>query len=146
MEMQHLLTNPKCKDLWGKLYTTELAWFASGIPGVSKGTNTIVFITRDKIPIDRQRNTTYSCVCINYCLEKDDPNRTPLTVGRKLLNFPSDCGTPTVDMVTVKLRINSVILTKGACYFTIDLRDFYLNTTMHNGTPGIHVNEIKGPP
>jgi hypothetical protein len=33
-------------------------------------------------------------------------------------------------MVTVKLRLNSVISTKGAGYCTIDLKDFYLNTPM----------------
>ncbi len=37
---------------------------------------------------------------------------------------------PTVDMVTVKLHLNSVISTKGACYCTIDLKDFYLMTPM----------------
>jgi hypothetical protein len=53
-----------------------------------------------------------------------------LRVGGNLLNVPGDCGTPTVDMVTVKLHLNSVILTKGAHYCTIDLKDFYLNTPM----------------
>ncbi len=33
-------------------------------------------------------------------------------------------------MVTVKLHLNSVILAKGACYCTIDLKDFYLMTPM----------------
>ncbi len=37
---------------------------------------------------------------------------------------------PTVDMVTVKLHLNSVISTKGAHYCTIDLKDFYLMTPM----------------
>ena len=37
---------------------------------------------------------------------------------------------PTVDMVTIKLHLNSVISTKGARYCTIDLKDFYLNTPM----------------
>ncbi len=52
LEMRHLLTNPKYKDVWGKSYTTELGRLAQGIPGVSEGTNTIVFITRDKIPFE----------------------------------------------------------------------------------------------
>ncbi len=50
LEMRHLLTNPKYKDVWGKSYTTELGCLAQGIPGISEGTNTIVFITRHKIP------------------------------------------------------------------------------------------------
>ncbi len=37
---------------------------------------------------------------------------------------------PTVNMVTVKLHLNSVILTKGAPYCTIDLKDLYLMTPM----------------
>jgi hypothetical protein len=44
MEMKHLLVNPKYKEVWGKLYSTELGRLAQGIPGVSKGTDTIVFI------------------------------------------------------------------------------------------------------
>jgi hypothetical protein len=53
-----------------------------------------------------------------------------LTVGGNHINYPGNCGTPTVDMVTVKLHLNSVISTKGACYCTIDLKDFYLMTPM----------------
>jgi hypothetical protein len=41
MEMRHLLTNPKYKELWDKTYTTELARLAQGISGVNKGTNTM---------------------------------------------------------------------------------------------------------
>ncbi len=130
LEMRHLLLNPKYKELWGKSYTTELGRLAQGIPGISKGTDTIVLIARDEIPFARLKDVTYGRVCINYRLEKDDPNCTRLTVGSNRVNFPGNCGTPTVDMVTVKLHLNSVISTKGACYCTIDLKDFYLMTPM----------------
>eukprot|EP00804_Cyclotella_cryptica_P016613 CCRYP_001939-RA/>CCRYP_001939-RA protein AED:0.44 eAED:0.49 QI:0/0/0/1/0/0/3/0/188 len=46
------------------------------------------------------------------------------------INFPCNCGTPTVDMITVKILINSVILTRNAKFMTIDIKDFYLNTPM----------------
>jgi len=130
LEMRHLLVNPKYKDGWGKSYTTELGHLAQGLPGVSEGTNTIVFITRDKIPMDRLKNITYGRICTNYRPEKADPNRSRLTVGGDRLNVPGDCGTPTVDMVTIKLHLNSVISTKGARYCTIDLKDIYLMTPM----------------
>ena len=130
MEMRHLLINPKYKELWGKLYTKELARLAQGIPGVSKGTNTIIFIKRNEIPADRHCNTTYTRVCVNYHPKKDDPNRTRLTVGGNLIHVLDDVSTPTVDMVTAKLHLISVISTKGAHYCTIDLKDFYLNTPM----------------
>jgi hypothetical protein len=53
-----------------------------------------------------------------------------LTIGGDRVNFPRDCGTPTVDMVTVKLHLNIIISTKGSCYCTIDLKSFYLMTPM----------------
>jgi hypothetical protein len=130
MEMQHLLVNPKYKELWGKSYTKELGHLAQGMLRVSKGTNTIVFIHRKDIPYNRKCNITYTPVCVNYCPEKEDPNCTRVTVGGNLLHCPGDCGTPTVDMITVKLHLNSVISTKNACYCTINLKDFYLNTPM----------------
>jgi len=130
LKMHHPLINPKYKDVWGISYTTELGRLAQGIPGVSEGTNTIVFITRDEIPMDRLKNITYGRICANYRPEKADPNCSQLTVGGNRLNVPGDCGTPTVDMVTVKLHLNSVISTKGARYCTIDLKDFYLMTPM----------------
>jgi hypothetical protein len=130
VEMRHLLINPKNKELWGKSYTTELGRLAQGIPGVSKGTDTIVFIARNEIPFARLKDVTYGRICVNYCPKKDDANRTRLTIGGNKVNFPGDCGMPTVDMVTVELHLNSVISTKGARYCTIDLKDFYLMTPM----------------
>jgi hypothetical protein len=44
--------------------------------------------------------------------------------------YSGNCGTPTVDMITVKLLLNSFISTKNAHYCTIDLKNFYLNTPM----------------
>jgi hypothetical protein len=130
LEMRHLLVNPKYKKLWGKSYTTELGHLAQGIPGISKGTDNIVFIARDEIPLAWLKDVTYGRVCVNYHPKKDDHNCMHLTVGGNRVNFPLDCGTPTVDMVMVKLLLNSVISTKGARYCTIDLKDFYLMTPM----------------
>jgi hypothetical protein len=69
-------------------------------------------------------------MCVDYHPEKTNPNRTCLTIGNNPITYPGDCGTPTVDMVMVKIHLNSVIFTKGACYCTIDLKNFYLNTPM----------------
>ncbi len=76
MEMRHLLVNPKYKELWGKSYTKEPRRLAQGIPGVIKGTNTIIFIHCEDIPHDRKRDIRYLQVCVSYCLEKEDPNCT----------------------------------------------------------------------
>ena len=129
MEMRHLLRNPKYSELWGKSYTKELGRLAQGIPGM-KGTDTIVFIKYEDIPLDRRRHVTYGKTVVSYRPEKDDPNRTRLTVGGNRIMYPGDVSTPTVEMMTVKMHLNSVISTKGARYCTIDIKDFYLNTPM----------------
>jgi hypothetical protein len=54
-------------------------------------------------------------MCVNYCPEKADPNCTCCIVGGNCITYPGDCGTPTVDMVTVIIYLNSVVSTKGAC-------------------------------
>jgi hypothetical protein len=114
MEMQHLLVNPKYKELWGKSYMKELGHLAQGIFGVSKGTDTIVFIQCKDIPNDCKCKVTYARVCVNYRPEKDDPNHSRVTVGGNLVHYPGNCGTPTVNMITVKLHLNSSISTKNA--------------------------------
>ena len=51
-------------------------------------------------------------------------------MGGKKIKIPIDCGTPTSDLFTVKLLLNSVVSTNGAKFFTLDIKDFYLNTPM----------------
>ena len=51
-------------------------------------------------------------------------------MGGSLIIYPSDCGTPTVDLLTVNILSNSVISTPNAKFITINIKDFYLNTPM----------------
>ena len=50
--------------------------------------------------------------------------------GGDRVHYPGDAGTPTADLLTVKLLINSIISTPGAKFMTMDIKDFYLNTPM----------------
>jgi hypothetical protein len=59
-----------------------------------------------------------------------DKNRSHITMGRKLVNYPGDCGAPTANLLTVKLLLNSIISTPNAKFMTLDLKDFYLMTPM----------------
>lgn len=47
-----------------------------------------------------------------------------------MINCPFDCGTPIADLLLVKMLLNSVVSTPGAKFFTIDIKNFYLNTPM----------------
>ena len=54
-------------------------------------------------------------------------------MGGNLVNYPNypyDCGTPTANLLTVKLMLNSIISTPNAKFMTINLKDFYLNIPM----------------
>ena len=60
----------------------------------------------------------------------DEPNRTRLVAGGDRVHYPGDAGTPTADLLTVKLLLNSIISTPNAKFMTMDIKDFYLNTPM----------------
>ena len=65
------------------------------------------------IPQDRFKDCTYGKFVCDVRPTKAEPNRTRLTVGGDRINYPEDVGTPTADMLLVKLLLNSVISTKG---------------------------------
>ena len=46
------------------------------------------------------------------------------------MHYPEDAGTPTADLLTVKLLLISIISTPNAKFTTMDIKDFYLNTPM----------------
>ncbi len=118
MEMRHLLRNPKYTKLWGKSYTKDFGRLIQGVSG-TKGTDTIVFIRYNKIPLDRRRHITYGKTVVTYQPVKDDPNRTRLNVGGNRIVHHGNVSTPTVKMMTVKMHLNSVISKKGAQYCTL---------------------------
>ena len=53
-----------------------------------------------------------------------------LTVGGDRINYPGDCGTPTADMLLVKMLVNTVISKIGAKFMTRYINNFYLNTLL----------------
>ena len=73
---------------------------------------------------------TYGRIVCNVSEHKAEKNQTRLTVGGDRINYPDDCGTPTADLLTVKLLLNSVIFTKNSKFMTLDIKNFYLNTPL----------------
>jgi hypothetical protein len=53
-----------------------------------------------------------------------------LVVGGDKVHYPGNAGTPTADLLTIKILINSIISTAGAKFMRMDIKDFYLNTPM----------------
>ena len=61
---------------------------------------------------------------------KKEVERTRLTVGGNLIDYPGNLRTETADLITVKLLLNSTISTPGARFICLDVKNFYLNTPM----------------
>ena len=101
---------------------------AQGVGNRVVGTDTIFFIPHTNVPSDR--TVTYGRIICNYHPQKSEPERTRLTVGRNLIEYPFDVSTETSDLTTAKLVINSTISTPGARHLLIDLKNYYLGTPM----------------
>jgi hypothetical protein len=129
LEYCHLIENPKRKAVWALSYRNELGQLAQGMPGQNTGTNTIVFIRCNQVPHDRTKDVTYDLItCLIQPEKEEEPNRRRLVAGGDRVHYPSDTGTPTADLLTLKLLIKGTISTTGAQKFmTMDIQDFYLN-------------------
>jgi hypothetical protein len=94
-------------------------------------TETIFFISKTDIPHNCRGNVTYGRIACVYREGKKDKYHTRITMGGNLINYPGNCGTPTADLLTVKLLLNSIISIPNAKFMFIDIKDFCLSTPWH---------------
>jgi len=131
LEYWHLIANPKTTATWTHSYGNELGCLVQGMPGHAKGTNTIFFIPWHMVPKERLKDVTYGLITCLIRPEKiEEPNRTRLVAGGDRVHYTFDAGTPTANLLTVKLLINRVISTPGTRFFTMDIKNLYLCTPM----------------
>jgi len=131
LNYRQLMRSTKHREIWSKSAANEFGRLAQGLKdGRVKGTNTISFIQKDKIPQDRRKDVTYGSFSCDMKPNKTEIHRTRLTAGGDRINYPEDVGTPTADMTLFKIHANSIILTPGARCIMVDIKDVYLNTPM----------------
>jgi hypothetical protein len=92
------------------------------------GSNTMRYIPRRALPPRRQ--ATYSRFVATERQHKAETKRVRLTVGGNLVHYPDKVSTPTYNLSTIKMLLNSVISTPGALFAIFDLKDVYLGTPM----------------
>ena len=68
--------------------------------------------------------------CLIHPEKIEEPNRTRLLVGGNKVQYPGDARTPSANHLTVKLLIKRIISANGANLMSVDIKDFYLNTSM----------------
>ena len=84
-----------------------------------------MFIPKSKSPKDKQ--VTYGKIFCEMKPEKEDKERTRLTVGGNLLDFTGNISAPKASVTTAKCVFNSVVSTPGARCLLSDIKHFYLN-------------------
>ncbi len=127
LEYWHLIANLKTRATWTHSYGNKLGRHVQGMPGQAKGMDTIFFIPWHMVPKERAKDITYGLItCLIRSEKIEEPNRTRLVAGGDRVHYLFDAGTPTADLLTVKLLVNSVILIPGVRFFTINIKNFYL--------------------
>ena len=81
-------------------------------------------------PKECPKEVTYTKVVCEVRPQKEDPNRTWITIGGNRIIYPGEVSTPTASLELVKLIINSVLSCHGAKFACFDVKKFYLETPM----------------
>jgi hypothetical protein len=138
LEHRQLRRHPDYKQVWDTSYANELGRLCQGVGSSTTtptkkrvdGTNTFRPIHYQDIPEDRRGDITYTRVVCEVRPQKDDPNRTRITIGGNRIFYPGDTGTKTGSLELVKLQLNDVLSTPQARMACFDIKDFYLGTPL----------------
>ena len=95
---------------------------------MTTGTNTLQFRRKNEVPSNKK--VTYGRIVASIRPQKQETHRTRLTVCGNLLDYHGDTSTPTTDLTTTKIHINSVISTPNAKFAITDIGNFYLNNLL----------------
>jgi hypothetical protein len=125
------------KTTWDTLYSNQLGRLYQGIgsgeASNSKpvaGTNTFFCINYNDILSHKRKEICRTMVVCEVQPEKDDPNRTRISISGNRICYPGNVGTNTASLELLKLLLNSVLSQKGAHFSSIDLNNFFLDTPM----------------
>ncbi len=131
LEYKQLIANLKTQAKWTHSYGNKIGCLTQGMPGCNTGTHTIIFLRKNQVPTTRAKDVTYGLItCLVRPEKLDKLNGTRLVAGGDRVHYPGNAGTPTANLITIKILINSIISTAGAKLMTMDIKDFYLNTPM----------------
>ena len=128
LEYRQLITNPRTKDVWLHSSANEFGRLAQGVGGRIQGTNTIHFIRHDEVPNDK--TATYARFVCTLRPQKAEVERTRLTVGGNLIEYPHSTSTPTSNITTFKCLANATLSDPDSRMCLADVKNFYLNTPM----------------
>jgi hypothetical protein len=137
LEHRQLRHDPRYKTAWDASYANELGRLCQGIgsgptPNSQQvsGIETFCLINYNDIPLHKRKEICRTMVVCKVRPEKDDPDRTRITIKGNRICYPGNVGTNMALLELVKLLLNSILSRKGARFSTIDIKNLYLDTPM----------------
>ena len=129
LEYRDLIKHPATQATWLISGANEFGRLAQGIPSRNiQGTDTIKFIFYHEMPDGRV--ATYARFVCDIREQKAERERTRLTVGGNLIDYPDDKSSPTSDVMTFKILINSTLSTAETMMVLFDIKNYYLGTPL----------------
>jgi hypothetical protein len=138
LEHRQLCCHPKYKTVWDTSFTNELGQLCQGIgtkpddPTKQRVAGTKIFrpIKFHDIPASQHHDVKYTRVVCEVRPQKEDPNRTCITIGGNRICYPGDCRTKTGSLKLTKTMFNSVLSRRNARFACFDIKNFYLGTPL----------------
>jgi hypothetical protein len=117
------------KDEWIYITANEVSRLTKGFqPHMPIGTDTMRYLHHDQLPPGRK--ATHARFVATEQPHKTETTHVRLTVGGNLINYPGKVSTPTSDISTINILLNSVISAHDARFAVFDCTNFYLGTPM----------------
>ena len=115
---------------WIRGYSNEIDRLARGVhPRMMTGSNTVHFIYLSQKPANR--TATYLRTIANYKPQMEDLFLIRFTVSGNMIDYPGNVATPTTELATVNVHLNSVILDVNAFYTTVDIKNYCLGAPVN---------------
>ena len=105
LEHRQLRRHPKLGTILDASYSNDMVHLCQGVGKVptstgqrTKGTDTFCVIRFKDIPRDRRKCITFTKVFCKFHPEKEDPNRTRITIMGNQVVYAGDAGTKTASL------------------------------------------------
>ena len=129
VEYRHLIADPSTREVWEKSPANEFGRIMKGFKGGIPGTETMQFIQKHEVPYDKK--VTYTRFVCDYSPQKEEKERTIITVGDDRLDYQGGLSNKTSVLTTIKLLLDSLVSSIWAKFVKSDVKNFYLNTPMY---------------
>ena len=137
MEYRQLCKHSRYATTWTTSYSNDMGRLCQGIvkntEGTGKsveGTDTFFVVHYHDIPANKRKEITYTLVVCKVRPQKEDPDRTQITISGNRIYYPVDVGTPTASLELFELLVNSYLSRNGARFVCFYIKNFYLGTPL----------------